>query len=33
MRNPRTTKAVPASAETVTGPLPDLTKIKAPKKK
>ena len=33
MRNPRTTKAVPANAETVTGPLPDLTKIKAPKKK
>ena len=34
MKNPRTAKAVPASADKVpAGPLPDLTKIKTPKKK
>jgi hypothetical protein len=33
MRNPRTAKAVPATSDKVPGPLPDLTALKAPKKK
>jgi len=33
MRNPRTSKAVPATSDKVPGTLPDLTKIKTPKKK
>jgi plastocyanin len=33
MKNPRTAKAVPATSDKVPGTLPDLTKLKAPKKK
>jgi plastocyanin len=33
MRNPQTAKAVPATSDNVPGPLPDLTRLKAPKNK